>query len=255
MLPDIVWRCLLAAARLSRRHILTAALLGGTALLATSSGARILGGGVPWVPGSAPGPRGFDGARFLTDAERRTVDALVARLIPSDDTGPGALDAGVTDFIDNQLAGSYGRGERWYMQGPFAKGLKTQGYQSAQAPAALYRDAIAALDAHCRETAGGKAFAELSPEEQDAVLTQLEEGGIEFEGVSASAFFSLLQDNAIEGFFCDPIYGGNRDMVGWKLVGFPGARYDYRPHLDHDGARIDIEPVSLAGRPAWNVTR
>lgn len=243
----------MAAARFSRRQVLAAALLGGTSVLASPGGARTIASGIPWVPGMAPAPRGFDGARFLTDAERRCVDALVSRLIPSDDTGPGALEAGVTDFIDNQLAGSFGRGERWYMKGPFAEGLKTQGYQSEHTPAALYRVAIAALDAHCGAQFGGKVFAELSDEEQDAMLKRLEEGEIEFEGVSASAFFSLLQDNTIEGFFCDPIYGGNRGMVGWKLVGFPGARYDYRPYLDHDGARIDIEPVGLSGRPAWNV--
>jgi gluconate 2-dehydrogenase gamma chain len=225
-------------------------MIGGS-LLASTALARTITGSIPWIPGSSPAPRGFDGARFLTDAERRCVDALTARLIPSDDTGPGAREAGVTDFIDNQLAGSFGRGERWYMKGPFADGLDTQGYQSEQTPAALYRDAIAALDAHCSGQFG-KVFAELTEQEQDAILTQIEEDELEFEGVSASAFFSMLQDNTIEGFFCDPIYGGNRGMVGWRLVGFPGARYDYRDYLDHDGARIDIEPVGLSGRPAWN---
>lgn len=243
---------LVAVGRTTRRRFLAASLLGGS-LLASAALARNVTGGIPWIPGTSPSPRPFDGARILSDDERRCLDALVSRLIPSDDLGPGAREAGVVDFIDNQLAGFFGRGERWYMQGPFEDGLSTQGYQSRQAPAALYREAIAALDAHCRANFDGSVFAELDEARQDALLTRLEEGEIEFDGVSASDFFELLQENTVEGFFCDPIYGGNRDMVGWKLVGFPGVRYDYRDYLDHDGARIDIEPVGLGGRPAWNV--
>jgi gluconate 2-dehydrogenase gamma chain len=242
-----------AHSRFSRRQVLTASLLGGGSLLAANAFARNAGSGIPWVAGTAPAPRGYDGARFFTASEHRCVDALVARLIPTDELGPGAREAGVADFIDNQLAGSFGRGERWYMKGPFADGLKTQGYQSEHPPSGLYRAAIAALDDHCRARFDGRVFAELDAEDQDLILQQLEDGELEFDSVSATAFFAMLQDNAIEGFFCDPIYGGNRDMVGWKLVGFPGARYDYRDYLDHNGEPISIEPVGLAGRPAWNV--
>ena len=243
----------MAGTAISRRQVLAASLLAGTSLAVSAAFARTIGREIPWTPGSAPALRGFDGARFLTDAERRCLDALTARLIPSDDTGPGAREAGVVDFIDNQLAGFYGRGERWYMQGPFRDGTSTQGYQGEHAPAALYRAAIDALDAHCRDRFDGRVFAELPEDEQDALLKRIEDEELEFEGVSATAFFALVQENTIEGFFCDPIYGGNRDMVGWKLVGFPGVRYDYRDHLDHNGAHISIEPVGLSGRPAWNV--
>lgn len=208
--------------------------------------------GIPWIAGTAPAPRPYAGARFLDPAERRCVDALVARLIPADDLGPGAREAGVTDFIDSQLAGSYGRAERWYMKGPFAEGLKTQGYQSEHPPAGLYRAALAALDAHCRDTFGGRAFAELGEDEQDTVIGQMEKGEIELGDAPVATFFELLHANTIEGFFSDPIYGGNRDMAGWKLIGFPGARYDYRDYLDHNGAAIALDPVGLMGRPAWN---
>ena len=196
-------------------------------------------------------PPAYPLLRFFTAAERRCVDAIVSRLIPTDETGAGARDAGVTDFIDSQLAGFYGRGERWYMRGPFADGLDTQGYQSEHPPAGLYRAAIKALDAHCQGTLGN-SFAELPENKQDELLARLEEGELELDGVSAKAFFNMILENAIEGFFSDPIYGGNRDMVGWKLVGFPGARYDYRDFLDHDGAAIAMEPVGLKGRPGWN---
>ncbi|KZD11987.1 hypothetical protein AUP43_05765 [Oceanibaculum pacificum] len=193
------------------------------------------------------------GQHFLTAAEKHCLDALTGRLIPSDEYGPGAPEAGVTTFIDRQLAGFFGRGDRWYMQAPFRDGIPGQGYQSEHAPAQLYRRALASLDAFCRATFGGRLYAELETEAQDELLRQMEAGDLSLEGVSAETFFGLLWENTIEGFFCDPLYGGNRDMVGWKLVGFPGARYDYRDVLDHNGAPVRLEPVGLMGGPQWRV--
>jgi len=83
------------------------------------------------------------------------------------------------------------------------------------------------------------------------VLTGIEDEEVTFQTVSAKRFFDFAREMTIEGYFCDPIYGGNRDMVAWRYVGFPGARYDYRDFLDHNGARVDIPPVSLMGRPGW----
>jgi len=240
-----------AGRRISRRRFLIRTLLGGSAIVASSALARTLPDEVLWHPGQANTPPAYPQYRFFTEAEWRCVDAMTARLIPSDATGPGAREAGVADFIDSQLAGAYGRGERWYMQGPFAEGFPGQGYQSDQPPAYLYRSAIEALDAHCRDRFGG-AFADLPAERQDEILTRLDDGELQLDGVAAKTFFDLVLENAIEGFFSDPIYGGNRDMVGWKLVGFPGARYDYRDFLDHNGGVITLEPVGLRGRPAWN---
>lgn len=219
--------------------------------LAPAAFARTIFEELPWLPGRANEPSAYPALRFFTATERRCVDAITARLIPSDESGAGAREAAVMDFIDSQLAGFYGRGERWYMRGPFADGLDTQGYQSEHPPAQLYRAAIEALDAHCEGTAGS-VFAELPEDQQDTILKRIEDDELELDGVSATAFFNLILENAIEGFFSDPIYGGNRDMVGWKLVGFPGARYDYRDFLDHNGEAINIEPVGLKGRPAWN---
>lgn len=236
---------------ISRRSFFIQALLGASALALPSAVARTISGNVPWQPGTVDLPPAYPDMRFLTALERRCVDAITARLIPTDETGPGAREAGVTDFIDSQLAGFYGRGERWYMRGPFAEGLDTQGYQSEHPPAQLYRKAIEALDEHCRGALGA-TFADLGEDQQDEVLHRIEEGELELDGISASAFLDLVMENAIEGFFCDPIYGGNRDMVGWRLVGFPGARYDYRDYLDHNGGAIALEPVGLKGRPAWN---
>jgi gluconate 2-dehydrogenase gamma chain len=214
------------------------------------------GGGMPWRAGVADEPHyGLEAGTFLSSEERTALDAFTSRLIPSDETGPGAREADVLTFIDRQLAGFYGRGQRWYMQGPFPEPLETQGYQSQQPPAQLIRDGLAALDAHCREEHGGRSFAELSEDEQDTILAALDEGDVEFEGLSAKAFFDFVHEITIEGFFADPIYGGNRDMAGWRLVGFPGARYDYRDYLAHNGAAIEMPPVGLMGRPEWNSQR
>lgn len=209
------------------------------------------GDGVPWQPGTGDIPHyGLQEQRFLTAPELRTVQAIAARLIPSDADGPGATEADVTTFIDRQLASFFGRGQNWYMQGPFPEGLPTQGYQSEHPPADLYRLALAELDAYC-ETTHGAPFSALTESIQDEVLTGLDEEEIAFESASAKAFFDLVLENTIEGFFADPIYGGNRDMIGWRYIGFPGTRYDYRDFVGHNGARIDLPPVSLAGGPHW----
>lgn len=228
-------------------------LLGATAFSLPAFAHVYRGDGMPWVAGQAFPPwHGTENALFFTVEERNAAEALAARLIPSDDTGPGAREANVVTFLERQLAGFYGRAERWYMRGPFAdQPLDTQGYQTELTPAALWRAGLAGLDAHARQQ-HGKPFADLSEEVQDEILTAMEAGEITFESVSAKLFFGFALEMTVEGFFCDPVYGGNRDMAGWRYVGFPGARYDYRDFLDHGGAPIDLAPVSIAGGPHWD---
>lgn len=232
----------------SRRAFLLSTICGA-AVFADAAAARTIVG-IPWKAGQADTPNIPDGS-FLTTDERRTLEAICNRLIPSDNLGPGAVDSGVVDFIDRQLSGFYGRGDRWYMLGPFEDGTDEQGYQAELPPAGLYREGLAALEHYC-QTEFSLAFPALQPDQQDALLRQMEEGEIDFDNISPSALFDIVLENTIEGFFSDPIYGGNRDMAGWKLVGFPGARYDYRPYINHNGAAIDIQPVGLMGRPEWN---
>lgn len=121
--------------KISRRRVLQSLLLGGTALAAHGSAfAREFGrgGGMPWQSMSGDVPHhGIRDERFFTPTERATVAAICASLIPSDDDGPGATEADVITFIDRQLAGFYGRGQHWYMKGPFAQGASTQGFQRA----------------------------------------------------------------------------------------------------------------------------
>lgn len=240
--------------RIAKRAFLRASLMGVTALVMPSA-LRALdygGQGMPWAEGVADPPRaGQTGTRFFTRQEYDMADAITARLIPEDDTGPGARTAGVVDFIDHQLAGFYGRGQRWYMDGPFPKPLDTQGYQAPHPPAGLWRAGLAALDRHCQR-AHDEGFAALDQDTQDDILKAMEDGDIDLGDTDAANFFGFIREMTIEGFFCDPIHGGNRDMAGWRLVGFPGARYDYRDFLHHDGAAIDMPPVALMGRPGWN---
>jgi len=184
---------------------------------------------------------------YLSPAEIAFVDAAVSRLIPADELGPGAKEAGVTFFIDQQLSGSYGRAEAWYMQGPWQKGTEQQGYQLKLTPAQLYRTAIKDIDEYCRRTLK-KAFADLAAPDQDKVLHGLEKGEIELPGAPAKEFFKLLWENTGEGFFADPIYGGNRDFAGWKLIGYPGPRYNYVNEIEQYGKRYALPTVGLAGR-------
>jgi gluconate 2-dehydrogenase gamma chain len=114
-----------------------------------------------------------------------------------------------------------------------------------------YRQALAALDKYCRTAYAGKPFAELGDDQKDKLLAGLEKGPIELEGVSGSAFFEQMLFNTREGFFADPAYGGNRDMVGWKMIGFPGARYDYRDWVERHNERYPLPPVSIYGGSDW----
>jgi gluconate 2-dehydrogenase gamma chain len=115
---------------------------------------------------------------YFTAPEIAFLDAAASRLIPSDDLGPGAKEAGATFFIDQQMAGPFGRAETWYMQGPWKDGTEQQGYQLKLNPAQLYRLGIRATDDHCRRSFGNKSFAELGAQDQDKVLHGLEKGDI-----------------------------------------------------------------------------
>ena len=208
---------------------------------------------VPWAPrpSSAPEIERLGPWQFFTADEARAMEAIVDRIIPPDPDTPGGKDAGCAVFIDRQLKGAYGMNEGLYALGPYIKGTKEQGPQSQLSHAELYRKGLAGLDVLCRSSQGGKPFAELSPDQQDAVLKQIEAGKAKFDGVEAQGFFAALLKDVPEGFFSDPIHGGNRDMVGWKMIGFPGIRYDYRDWVKRHNERYPYPPVSIAGRADW----
>lgn len=248
--------------KVDRRKILTAgALLSSAAAAQALAHDGMLGepgrshtGTLPWREGEAdaPKPAGAGGWKFLTDAEAAFVTAAANRIIPADPTGPSAGAAGVPEFIDRQLAGDYGHGQHLYLGGPWPDGTASQGYQSQFTPAQFYRNAIAEIERHVGHANNGKAFKDIDADAQDALLKQMESGALELQGnVKAKAFFTMFLQNVKEGYFSDPIYGGNRDGRAWAMIGFPGAHYDYSPWVTAHNQPVPVKPVGLLGRRGW----
>jgi gluconate 2-dehydrogenase gamma chain len=236
---------------LSRRDVLAATAL--VLVSETVARAGVVAGHLPWHPDAGSPPEAVRAGpwQFFTQAEAAAIETLADRIIPPDPQTPGGKDAGCAVFIDRQLAGAYGHRQGLYTRPPFVKGIKEQGPQSAQSPAEIYRAALAALDRYCQSKQGGKSWIELSGEQQDQLLHGVESGSVELDGVDAKSFFDTLVKDMQAGFFADPIYGGNRDMCAWKMIGFPGARYDYRDWVGRHNERYPYPPVSIAGRPDW----
>ena len=247
-----------------RRFLIGSALagIGGAAAAAIHDGelgapSQTYRGAVPWQEGTADAPPGTSGSGyiFFTPTEVALIDAAVGRLIPDDPVGPGAVEAGVTFFLDRQLAGKFGRGDHYFLGGPWPAGTPEQGYQSRFNPAQLYRAAIAAIDQYSSANFNGSVFSQLAAADQDRVLKGLESGEIKLDaGVDGKSFFAMLLQNTKEGYFSDPIYGGNKDMAAWKMIGFPGAHYDYKEWVPRHGERVPYPTVSFKGRPGWTET-
>ncbi|WP_144657280.1 gluconate 2-dehydrogenase subunit 3 family protein [Achromobacter dolens] len=222
---------------------------------------KALAVGVPgavWAPHAAAAPEATPAPaaappnrtlKFFNAQEALAMDAIAARLIPADELGPGAKEAGVTQFVDGQLAGAWGAGEQFYRQGPFEAGTPEQGYQLSFTPAEMFRRGLAALDAATRKQ-DGKPYAELDAQRQDAWLRDMQAGKPDFSPLPSAVFFQALLDATIEGFFSDPLYGGNIDMVGWKLVGFPGAYASFSNDIERHGVIWAGRPVSIANARA-----
>ena len=177
---------------------------------------------------------------FFTRDEAAVVEALLDTLIPPGGPGPSAVECGVARFIDVGLAGSYGAGEGSYLRGPYREGTPTQGYQLPLAPHELYRVGLREFD----DWAGG--FAGLDEAGRAGAVGKLAGGEATLATLPGPVLFQTVWFDTQCGYFADPMYGGNRDMAGWKMVGFPGARSDLRQYL---GVReqVELTPLSLEG--------
>ncbi len=184
----------------SRRAFLVGATVGAAGAVA---GAAAVTEAEAKTQASAPATHASVGGghgAYLNDDDLATVVAYTERLMPGAPGKPGAKEAGVANYIDLALAGAYAD------QGD------------------MYRRGLAALDVFCNEKYKD-SFVYLKPAQQDEVITAMEEGkATGFSWPSAQSFFNTLRTHTMEGMFSDPVYGGNKDFAGWKLVGFPGAQ-------------------------------
>ena len=189
--------------------------------------------------------------RFFNESEKEFLRSAVDRLVPPDERWPGAAEAGVVNYIDLQMGGAWGHGDLLYMSGPHRQGSWTQGYQLEYTPADLFRRSIAAINKQC--SAKGTPFSSMSNAEKDTFLTRLEKGEMHLDGVPSDVFFEALLDQTVQGFLSDPIYGGNKDKVGWRMLGFPGAYADYFDLVDKHGIEFKREPMSIGDTGMTNM--
>jgi gluconate 2-dehydrogenase gamma chain len=212
-----------------RRKFLVGAGLAGTAAAA----------GLPTAPAGAQTPPAADAAAapqaepllLLNESEHAFVVAAVDTMIPADELSPSGSDCGVATFIDRQLASAWGGGAKMYRAGPYLKGKPEQGYQLPLTPAEFITAGIAAANAWSRQTYGHD-FDRLDPDKRVEALKAMEDGKAEFANFSSRAFFARLLALTMEGFFGDPIYGGNRDKASWRMLGFPGLPATYANLID-----------------------
>jgi gluconate 2-dehydrogenase gamma chain len=168
---------------------------------------------------SEPHSNGDAHGAFLNHDQAATIAAFTERLMPGAPGKPGALDAGVLNYIDLALAGAYAELQDFYRRG------------------------LAQLDQYCRKTYHSP-FAQLPAARQDEVIAALEEGKASgFTWPTAQEFFSTIRTHTMEGMFADPVYGGNKDFVGWRLVGFPGAQTIFTTADMHSTQAFTREPI------------
>jgi len=231
-----------------RREFLKGAVVGGAAAVTTSLEApQTALAQQPAAAAAAAAAPAAEGYAFLNLDEAAFVEALVDHMVPADDLTPKGTDIGINIYIDRALGGAWGKGDRLYMQGPWKLGTPNQGYQLPLTPAQLYRAGIAATNAHCRKTYG-KPFEQITEQQREEVLVGLSTAKITFDGgLPVRAFWTTLYQTVIEGMFSDPIYGGNRNKAGWKLIGFPGAIAVHRENVEKfRGKPFPNTPTSIA---------
>jgi len=193
------------------------------------------------TPASAAEPR-----MTLTATEADFLSAAYDTIIPADTLSPTGTDCGLVTYLDRQLAGAWGSGARMYRNGPFFQGKPEYGYQLPLTPREFFAAGIQAANAWTSKTYG-KTFDRLTPADRVAALTAMEQSKAEFAGFDGKQFFEALLQSAMEGFFADPMYGGNKSKVSWKMVGYPGLPATWASKaLEYRGKKVTIEPQSIA---------
>jgi gluconate 2-dehydrogenase gamma chain len=227
---------------ISRRDLLKRAALAGAAATIPPDIARTV------QPGGAAGDGGSAGAAALhahsgpamgaareplenlTATEADLLDAIVARLIPTDANGPGATEARAAHYIDRALGGALASSRQAYTSG------------------------LTALDRYSRSSRG-KAFTELSATDQDSVLIDVETGAAPGFTGSSAAFFALVLSHTHQGTFGDPYYGGNANFIGWDLIGYPGIRTMVTAADQQQLEKHDLKPNHKSAYDYQNFTK
>jgi gluconate 2-dehydrogenase gamma chain len=201
---------------LSRRDLLRVGL-AGAAIAVTPAGPLYSVEIVPTTPENAVAQaslRAKEPLESLSATESDTLEAIVARLVPTDANGPGATEARVAEFIDRALSGALASSRQAYTAG------------------------LAAVERYARRVKG-TSFVKLPPGDRDELLSEMESGAATGFTLNSAIFFDLVRNHALQGMFCDPFYGGNANFVGWDLLGYPGVRTAVMPEQQ----RMGIEPV------------
>ena len=235
----------MADTNVPRRSFLKGAGAAGTLAATALTGAlpRLAEAQAAPAPAPAPPPEPM---LTLNATEQAFLSAVYDTIIPADALSPSGTDCGLVTYIDRQLAGAWGGGARMYRAGPFIPSKPEYGYQLPLSPREYFAAGIKATNAWTTKTYG-REFDRLSPADRTAALTAMEQSRAEFEGLDAKPFFEALLQSAMEGFFADPIYGGNRNKVAWRMVGYPGLPATWAGKaLEYRGKKVTIEPQSIA---------
>lgn len=208
-------------------------------------------GEVPETPSQLPAPQALE---FFNEDQAKLVDAIAGRILPGTPDDPGAREGDVFLYTDHKLSYKANSGfvEPTYFQPPFARLYKGDnppanatgeegqiwvseleidryGFQGKLTLQETYQNGLKSVDKYS-DMKFKKKFVDLTEAQQDQILEDMDNGVAKgFEDPSDRVFFQILRDDVIEGMFCDPVYGGNKDMVGWKLIGYPGAQRAYTP--------------------------
>jgi gluconate 2-dehydrogenase gamma chain len=230
-----------------RRKFLVGAGIAGTAAATgfSGEGQAQTAAASPATPAGVAAPQP-EPLLLLNETEHAFVVAAVDTIIPADELSPSGSQCGCDVYIDRQLASAWGGGAKMYRAGPYTQGKPEQGYQLPLTPAEFITAGIAAANAWSRKTYNID-FDRLDSAKRIEALKAMEEGKADFGNVSSKAFFGRLLTLTMEGFFADPIYGGNRNMASWRMLQYPGLPATFANLVDeYSDKRYVAEPKSIA---------